>query len=227
MSQSAQSAQSAPQAAPALSAGTLFYLFGDRCVAPAGTFGGTTLPSGAKVQAGDLSALLWAASIWNLRQTGALTLSPVTKKSLGMFKVQHVELAMGSHVVQKSGYEDVVMRAVGSGTTLAHDVIHQWYGRDVVDPEGHTFGLARRELVQFGLAREVDAERGAVGGFLLGRTRIEPIPETISPWWEHFTRVHPAWVQFTQAESELADTLLETCRKAIRNRQESDDDRDF
>jgi hypothetical protein len=34
-------------------------------------------------------------------------------------------------------------------------------------------------------------------------------------------------VQFTQAEAELADTLLETCRKAIRNRQESARDDDF
>lgn len=225
MTQSAQPVP-VPEIAPGLSVGTLFYLFGDRCVPPAGTFGGTTLPSGAKVQAGDLSALVWAASIWNLRQTGALTLATVTKKALGMFRTEHVQLALGPRVVQKAGYEDVVMRAVGGGTTLAHDVIYQWFGRDVPDPEGQTFGVAKREMVQFGLGREVDAERGAVGGFLLGRTRVDPVPEAISPWWDHFTRVHPAWVRFTQAETELADTLLDTCRKAIRNRQESARDKD-
>ena len=63
---------------------------------------------------------------------------------------------MGPHVVQKAGYEDVVMRAVGNGTTLAHDAIYQWFGRDVPDPEGRTFGIAQREMVQFGLGREVD-----------------------------------------------------------------------
>jgi len=219
--------QPVPDAAPALSAGTLFYLFGDRCVPSAGTFGATTLPSGAKVKAEDLSALVWAASVWNLRQTGALTMAPVTKKALGMFKTDHVELAMGPQIVQKAGYEDAVMRAVGGGTALVHDVIHQWYGRDVVDPEGTTFALASQEMVQFGLGREVDSGRGALGGFLLGKTRIEPLPEAISPWWEHFTRVHPAWVQFTQGEPQLAETLLGTCRKAIRNRQESDRDDDF
>lgn len=222
-----QRAQPAPQQAPVLSAGTLFYLFGDRCVPPAGTFGGVTLPSGATVKAADLATLVWAASIWNLRQSGALTLAPVTRKALGMFKTEHVELAMGPHVVRKAGYEDVVMRAVAEGATLAHDVIHRWYGRDVRDPEGHTLAVARREMVQFGLGREVDAERGAVGGLLLGRTRLEPVPEAIAPWWDHFTRVHPAWLQFTQAEPELADTLVETCRKAIRHRQESARDNDF
>lgn len=212
---------------PTLSVGTLFYLFGDRCVSPAGTFGGTTLPSGAKVNAKELAALMWASAAWNLRQSGALSLTPVTKKALGMFKSQHVELAMGTNVTQKSGFEDVIMRAVAGGTTLMHDVVSDWYGHDVADPEGTTFRLATRELVSFGLAREVDAGRGAVGGFLLGNTKIEFAHEAIAPWWEHFVRVHPAWVQFTQVEPELAETLVDTCGKAIRNRQESSDRDDF
>lgn len=219
--------QPAPTQAPPLSVGTLFYLFGDRCVASAGMLGGTTLPSGAKVSASELSALLWAASIWNLRQTGALTMAPVTKKALGMFKTQHVQLAMGPQVVQKSGFEDLVMKAVAGGTTLVHDVIYQWYGRDRHDSEATTFAVAHREMCEFGMAQQVDAGRGAIGGALLGKTKLEFRPEAISPWWDHFTRVHPAWVGFTQTEPELAQTLLDTCTKAIRNRQESRNDDDF
>ncbi len=158
------------------------------------------MPSGTKVSASELSALVFAASFWNLRQAGALTMQPVTKKALGMFKVQHVELAMGPTVVQKSGYEDVIMRGVASGQTLAHDVVHAWFGRDSRDPEGDVLAVAKQEMVRFGLARQVDAGRGAVGGFLLGKTTIEP---------------------------DLPATLVDTCSKAIKMRQESDDDRDF
>lgn len=222
-----QPASPAPVPAPALSAGTLFYLFGERVAPAAGRFGGVEVPSGAKVSASDLSALLFAASFWNLRQTGALTLQPVTRKALGMFKVPHVELAMGPTVVQKSGYEDLIMRAVAEGRTLAHDVVYHWFRGDSRDPEGAVVGLAKREMVEHGLAQEVDAERGAVGGFLLGKTRIQPDLQACAAYWDHFNRVHPAWTGFTQSEPELAATLVDTCRKAIKQRQESDDDHDF
>lgn len=210
-------------AATTISAGTLVYLFGDRALPPAGTFGATEVPSGGRVSAADLSAFVFAVSFWNLRQTGALTLEPVIRKSLGMFKTHHVQVALGPDVVQKSGYEDLIMRGVAAGASTAYDVVHGWFGQDSDDPDATVLAVATREMLQFGLAREVDSGRGAIGGFFLGRSRVEPDAQAIAGRWSAFEAAHAAWLDFRQGEPEVADTLLENCRKAIRNRQESAD----
>lgn len=209
--------------APALSVGTLFYLWGDRVVPAAGRLGGTVLPSGVKVAAKELSAVVFAASFWHLRQGGALQLQETTKKALGLIKQHHVGVAMGAHLDFRTGYEDAIMRRVAGGATTAYDVVHSWLGRDVSDPEGVVFGLATRELIDTGLAREVDSGRSRIGGALLGRSKVEHDPARISQTWPAFERAHQGWMHFTQTEPTLAGTLVETCTKAIRNRQESSD----
>lgn len=207
------------------STGTLFFLYGDHVVAPAGMLGGTTVPySGVKVSSTDLAALVFAASFWHLRQSGALQLAPTTTKTLGMFSSDHVQLTMGTNRDLRTGYEDVIMRAVSGGKSLAHDVVRDWFQRDVKDPEGQVFGIAQQEMLELGLAQSVDAERGAVGGFLLGKTRIEPDRERIQTVWGDFWSRHEGWKQFWAGEQPLAHTLVESCRKAIRGREEHDQD---
>ncbi len=208
---------------PALSAGTLLYLWGDRVVAPAGRLGAATLPSGVKVSAKELSATVFAVSFWHLRQTGALQLQEVTKKSMGLFKQQHVQLAMMPGVTPRSGYEDVILRRVGAGATTAYDVIHTWFDRDVHDPEGHVIDIATREMLEHGLATQVDTGRSGVSGFLFGKTRAEPDPNRIAPLWTGFEQLLAGWQQFSRNEAALARTLVETCTKGIRSRQESSD----
>lgn len=205
------------------STGTLLYLFGDRVVPAAGRLGGTVVPySGAKVKSEDLAATVLAASIWGLRQAGLLQLQEVTTKSLGMFKQQHVTLTVVGSPALRTGYDDLVLRGVSGGAHTAYEVAHRWYGTDVNDPAGRLLGVADQEMVQLGLAAAVDAGRGAISSKLLGSTRIEPDRERIGTWWTAFEQAYAGWQMFQQQEPSLATTLVDTCRRAIKNRQDSD-----
>lgn len=208
---------------PALSAGTLFYLWGDRVVQPAGRFGAATLPSGARVSEKELSAVVFAASFWRLRQVGALQLQEVTKKALGLVKQQHVQVAMGHDTSFKAGYEDAIMRQVAAGATTAYDVVQRWFGKDFMDPQAYALSLATREMLASGLAHEVDTGRTGVSGVLMGRTTIQPDLTRIPSTWTAFEQTHAGWMQFRHYEPTLATTLVETCMKAIRSRQDSPD----
>ena len=210
-----------PGATP--STGTLFYLFGDRVAPAAGRLGGTVVPyAGTKVKSDDLAATVLAASVWGLRQAGLLKLEEVTTKSMGMFKQQHVALAMVGTPALHTGYDDLVLRGVGGGAKNAYDVAHKWYGKDVTDPAGKLLGVAEQEMVQLGLADAVDAGRGAISSKLLGNTRVEPNHERIGLMWSAFEQAHAGWQMFQQSEPSMAATLLSSCRKAIKNRQDTD-----
>lgn len=214
-----------PAPAPTLSTGTLFYLFGDQVV-PVAEKGGAEVPyTGAKVLLADMAAVAFAASFWNLRRSGALQLQETTVKALGMIPIQHVQLTMLSGVAQKSGYEDVVMRAVAGGVHLAHDVVYRWFERDAYNPAGDSLLIAKREAQAFGLAKEVDAGRGVIGGFLKGDTLLEFDRDRIAPWHPTFEQAHGAWLEFCRAEQTLVGTLVESARLAFRNRQRTRDSR--
>jgi hypothetical protein len=205
------------------STGTLFYLFGDRVAPAAGRLGGTVVPYvGTKVKSDDLAGTVLAATIWGLRQAGLLKLEEVTTKSLGMFKQQHIALAMVGTPSLRTGYDDLVLRGVGGGARNAYDVVYTWYGSDVADPAGRLLGVAEQEMVQLGLADAVDAGRGAIAGKLLGNTKVEPNRQRIGTMWAAFEQAHAGWQMFQQSEPTMATTLLTSCRKAIKNRQDTD-----
>ena len=211
----------AGQATP--STGTLLFLYGERVAPPAGVLGGTVVPyHGVKVSTEDLAVTVLAASIWGLRQAGLLQLQEVTQKALGMIKQQHVQLTMVGSPALRTGYDDLVLRGVASGATTAHDVVYRWFGGDVVDPAGQVLGVANDEMVTLGLAAAVDAGRGAIGGWLRGNTRIEPDRDRIAALWPAFEQAAAGWQYFRQSEPALAETLLDSCRKALRNRRDTD-----
>ena len=210
--------------APTLpSTGTLLQLFGDRVVAPAGRLGGTVTPySGVKVKSEELAVTVLASSVWGLREAGLLQLQEVTSKSMGVFKQQHVALSMVGSPSMRTGYDDLVLRGVASGAPNVYEVAYRWFGTDVNDPAGRLLGVADQEMVQLGLAEAVDSGRGAIGSRLLGSTRVEPRRDQIGALWSTFERAHAGWQLFQQQEPTLATTLLTSCRKAIRNRQDTD-----
>lgn len=209
-----------PGAAP-VSVGTLFYLWGDRLVEAAGTLGGTTLPSGAKVSAKQLAPLLFAASFARLQGDGALQLEVVTKKSLG-FKKQHVQVTPAANPGMRGGYEEAIVQQVTAGATTAWDVVHRWFGRDVTHPEGRVFGLAQQEMVVQGLAQVEENVRSGVKGMLLGKDKVEPLLDRVNGTHAQFAQFKAWWESYQRHDPALAEALLDTCRKAIRSRQESD-----
>lgn len=215
-------AQPAHAPAAPLSSGTLFYVWGERVLPPGGRLGNTVLPSGAKVSAKQLSPLLFAVSCWRLRDDGALRLQEVTKKSMGLFKQQHVQLEVVGQPNARAGYDDVILRGVAGGAATAYDVVRGWFGRDALDPDDNVFSIARQEMVETGLARTDANARSGVSGLLLGKAKVEPVPEAIRATEAEFSRLHAGWEQFARSEAALAGALTETCSKAIRSRQQSD-----
>lgn len=211
-----------PAPGPTVSAGTLAYMFGDCVVQPAGSFGGTEVPwSGVRVSVSDLSAVVFAVSFWSLREVGALHLRLTRSRPFGLFRQHGVAVAAGPGAGTRTGYEDAVLQEVERGAGTAYDVVRGWFGRDVWHPEGAVLGLAQQEMVQVGYAQQVDA---GDDGLLPGRTRVEPLTERIDAAHPRFERVHAGWQRFCAEEGALAGALVETCRRAIRSRQESEED---
>ena len=212
-----------------LSAGTLCFLFADRVAPAAGALGGTEAPySGQKVATKQLAPLLFASSFWSLRQQGHIVLEQVQKKSMGLFKQDHALVRPGGvpPTEQRTGFDDVILQAAYADPAkppTARDIVFRWFGRDTSLPFDHVVGLARHEMVQHGLGTVVDAERGAIAGLLKGRTRVEPDRDRIGAHWSHFEQVLAGWNHFLGTEAALANTLLDSCRKAISARTESSD----
>jgi hypothetical protein len=198
-------------------------MFGDRVVQPAGSFGGTEVPwSGVRVSVSDLSAAVFAVSFWSLRECGALQLRLTRRRALGLFRPHGVAVTAGSNAGPRAGYEDAVLQQVARGAGSAYDVVRGWFGRDVCHPEGAVLALAQQEMLQVGYAHEVGAESS--GGVLPGRTRVEPLTDRIGAAHTRFDRVHAGWQRFCDEETALAGALVESCRRAIRSRQESEED---
>ncbi len=212
-----------------LSAGTLCFLFAERVVPAAGALGGTEAPySGQKVSTKHLAPLLFATSFWGLRQQGHVVLEKVQRKSMGMFKQDHVLVRPGHlpPTEQRTGFDDVILRAAYGDPhqpPTAQDVVFRWFGRSTTLPYDHVVGLARQEMVQRGLGAVVDAQRGAIGGMLKGKTRVEPDRDRIGQHWTSFEHVLAGWNHFSGAEPDLADTLVHSCTKAISARTDTGD----
>lgn len=216
-------AHSDPTASTApISAGTLFYLWGDRLLEPAGALGSTVLPSGAKVSAKQLASLVCAVSFARLQADGALHLEVVSKKSLGMFKQDHVQVTPAAHPGVRGGYEDAIVGRVSAGAGTAYDVVRGWYSHDVAFPEGNIFAIAEQEMVTAGLGVLDEAGSKGMKAMLRGRAKVTPLPDRITATWDQFQYMQAGWNSLGQNNPALQSTLLETCLKAVRSRQETD-----
>lgn len=218
-----QPAHTDPAAAAApLSAGTLFYLWADRVVESSGALGGHTLPSGARVSAKQLAPLVFAVSFARLQGDGALRLEGSETKKLGMTRT-NVQVTPSAQPGNRSGFEQAIVQQVMGGATTAHDIVFRWFGRDHTSPESAVFALAHQEMVQCGLAMVQENARSGLKGALLGKDKIEPLPDRITTTWSQFEQFHAWWGSYQRHDPALAQMLLDTCRKAIRARQDNDD----
>jgi hypothetical protein len=198
-----------------ISAGTLFYLWGDRLVDSAGALGSTTLPSGAKVSAKQLAPLLFAVSFARLQAEGVLRAEVTTKKTLGLTDRQ-VQVTPAAHPGPRAGFEHVVVQRMMAGATTARTVVGGWYDREVNSPESRVFGLAKQEMVTAGLGvMEQNARRG-FEGVLLGKTKVEPVPDRVNATWSHFEQFQAWWQSYSRHDPALVEVLVDSCRKAIR-----------
>ena len=208
-------------AAP-LSAGTLFYLWGDRVVDASGALGGHTLPSGARISTKQLAPLLFAVSLARLQGDGALRLEAIQTKTLG-FTRHNVQITPAAQPGPRGGDEQAIVDQVVRGATTAHDVVYRWYDRDHSNPESAVFELARQEMAQCGLAAvQANARRG-LSGMVMGTDKTEPLPDRIATTWGQFEQFHAWWGSYQRHDPAFVETLLDTCGKAIRNRRESHD----
>lgn len=208
-------------AAP-ISAGTLFYLWGDRLVDSSGALGGHTLPSGVKVSAKQLASLVFAVSFARLQGDGAIHLEGTETKKLGLTR-KNVQVTPAAQPGNRGGFELAIVQQMMGGATTAGDVVFRWFGRDRASPESAVFELARQEMVQCGLAAMQENARSGVSGMLLGRDKIEPLPDRIATTWGQFEQFHAWWGSYQRHDPALVETLLDTCRRAIRSRQDRDD----
>ena len=205
-----------------LSAGTLFYLWGDRVVDASGVLGGHTLPLGARISAKQLAPLVFAVSLARLQGDGALRLEATQTKTLG-FTRHNVQITPAGQPGPRGGYEQAVVEKVMAGATTAYDVVHRWYDRDQSNPESAVFELARQEMARCGLAAVQADARSGLRGMVMGTEKIEPLPERIATTWTQFEQFHAWWGSYQRHDPAFVEVLLDTCRKAIRNRRESRD----
>jgi hypothetical protein len=205
-----------------ISAGTLFYLWGDRLVDSAGALGGTTLPSGAKVSAKQLAPLLFAVSFARLQAEGVLRMEVTSKKTLG-FTEQQVQVAPAAHPGHRAGFEHVIVQRMMAGATTALTVVGGWYEREVSNPESRVFGLAKQEMVTSGIGVMEQNARKGFEGVLLGKTKVEPLPDRVTATWSQFEQFQAWWESYKRHDPALAEVLEGSCRKAIRGARPQSD----
>lgn len=196
-------------AAP-LSAGTLFYLWADRLLEPSGMLGGHTLPSGVRVSSKQLAPLLFAISFARLQADGVVRLEPVTRKTLGM-KKQHVQVTPAAQPGHRGGFEHAIVQRMMAGDDTAFDIVWKWLGQSTASPEGDIFTLARLEMLHTGLAH---GDKPA---------KLVPLPDRITTTFQQFQQFQVGWESFQRNDPALAELLLETCGKAVRNARARDD----
>lgn len=203
----------------------LLYLYADRLMPKdkALTQGFEVPCRDTKVQMNPLAEHLLALSFWYLREQGLISLEIVRGKVLFVKTTKVVVRRTGTGT--RPGLEGALLNHVGqdSGTKIS-DVIYRWYGSDSSNPHWDVVNAVTQEALAGGYLRTVDVDRGAVGGFLLGKTKLEPVCESIVPLEGAFNDVASRWQNFQTTEAELQKELLDACRDGIKSRRESDSD---
>lgn len=207
-------------------ASTLTYLFADR-IAPkdkAMTQGAKVPCTEVKVQKKALAQTMFAVAFMRLRDQGQITLD-IEEKGFLFFKWKKTKLRRtGSE--GRPGLEGAVMETASEEDGV-RQVVWRWFGQDMRDPWRHVINQAIAEAGAMGYLKEVDAQRGKVAGFLLGKTDFQPDCDRIASLEGQFEEFAARWREFQQAEPQVYDEVMTECSKAIASRLESDDDRDW
>lgn len=172
-----------------------------------------------KVQRKPLAGMMFAAAFSGLREHGLLSLEVVQKKIL-LVKTRQV-VAKRLMDEARLGLEGAVMAGVGPQGDRVKTIVYKWFDRDSFDPWHHVISTSAEEALEQGFMKAVDAERGKVAGFILGKTRIEPDCSAITRLEGVANDFVTKWQNFQSSEPELYKELLEECSSGISSRLET------
>jgi len=202
----------------------MLYMFADRFIPldKALTVGVQVPCKDIKVQRKPLTAEMFAVAFHALREAGVVSLEISTKKVL-FIKTTRVDVKLLKQE-PRPGLEEAIVANAGAEES-AKGIVMAWYGQDVNDPWARVIKAGVDEAIGAGLMTHVDAERGGVGGFLMGKTRIEPVCEEIAKLQPEFELWAGRWELFKANEGDLYNKMIFDCGSAISARMEQDDDR--
>lgn len=209
-------------------ASTLLYLFAEQVMPPDKALSvGVEVPcAGVKVQRAPLVTGLFSIALWHLRQHGLVTLEYQERKRMMITTRQVLVTPAGAGPTGGPLEGQLMGVLVSAGPRSVKDLVYQWFGEDVSDPYARVLAIAQQAAVALGAFAEVDAERGAVGSFLLGKTKYVPVCERREELRGAANDVLGGWNSFRTAEQQLAGQIEESAKKAVTNRTERDDDLD-
>ncbi|NJD29629.1 MAG: hypothetical protein FIA92_15230 [Chloroflexi bacterium] len=193
---------------------------------PAVTTLGERLRSGKE----SLAAQALAIAIWQLRETGALTLELRKGKALGFIpKTDLVATVTGSPAGWSGAEGELLAKVAEKGSKTVERLVSDWYGKkSAVSPSHVVQGRLAEKAVEAGMVsrQQVDAKRGFIGRAVLGDTKQDLVadPAAMAAAAPALERLATGWLAFVQAEPELAKQLLQRVDKTIEAKEMSDSD---
>ena len=128
------------------------------------------------------------------------------------------QIAMAQTTRATTFQEAIITRLASMQPTPVRDVIRDWFGSDVGDPQGYVVNHMGHELSELGLLSGVTQ-----GGIF---ATAKPIIDCAkrSALEEAAGTLLTRWLAFRTDESGLGPTLRDRCKAAIGSRQEGDDE---
>ncbi len=201
-----------------LSAGTLCYVFADR-IAPvvAGRAAHVVAPGGNPETRVDLRAvavLVAAVTLWDMREQGLLSLTLAPEQPSG--GTRRIDVAIRPGPGQQTAQEQVTVVAIAMDAVTVDAVLSAWVtDRETpVSPYAQIVGLARKDLVAHGLARQDDREVTLVSLFSKA-DGFEPDRGQLRQLEDDFGRRWTGWLDFHRNEPELAGALVTTATEVL------------
>lgn len=171
----------------------------------------------------SLSAILAAAALWSLRESGAATVEVEQKKGLLGTK-QRVAVRPGNGGGPRSANEAAMLHWLDQKDPYARGLVHRWLQRESANPWGNVVAAFELELAEQGVLRpeEANGVKGKLGAFAHGRPKMTAVPEAVAAARPEADAVVARWQAFHAAEPELAEALVKECRAGIDNRLDTD-----
>jgi hypothetical protein len=199
------------------SVGGLLYQFADDLLGPGP---GPQIPCrNTSVRERPLARLILAATFWDLRQCGLISLELAPWGEPRGRKKQVFALPIGEDSMRGlTGGVLAALHRTGPGATAVRLVVSEWFGKARPNPEADVLEAAVQELEEGGYYRTVDAARGHIAGFLFGHTRLEVDCDRINRLWDDYRQLATKWRRFVDEELALSQALLAEAGRGIKLR---------
>ncbi|HVW33377.1 MAG TPA: hypothetical protein VHL53_12620 [Acidimicrobiia bacterium] len=192
-------------------------LFADRLVPAKGGMldQGMDAPlTGARISVKPLAELLLAATLWDLRESGAVGFSVEAKKGLlRAKKVLRIERRSGTPGV--GGIAAGVLGAIDAGADSPKDVVRRWLGGSRANPWGDVVTAGLIEVAAGGLGDLDDSGKSKMKSVLGAVPKLVADAARAADLEPAFGAFKAVWDGFLAAEGELAAELLGGCKSAL------------